>query len=194
MKVANLQKIGYVTNLPRENYFNRNMRRLKRAAVITALVGIGIFAGVHEGMAQLNYDKTKLQNPVWVKQQVDNWYSRPERERVDPQTYEERDRSIGFGNVFVAAKLEVAKNQELAILKEALKRLVDKGGNMSDDAYGRAFMNVYIWFLDSKSSLSPFELRAATDQKIAEQFKGFLKEAPQKQPEQPVAVKLTLGQ
>ncbi len=189
MKVAFIPKVSKTTNLPRENYFNRNMRRLKRAAVITSLALTLAFAG---GSLAQTYDREKLLNPSWVKTEVEQYYARPEKERVDPQNLEERDRSMGFGIIFIGAKMEVKTNPDLIILKEALKDRVRN--SMPQDAYGLAFMNVYIFFLENKGTLSPFELRAATDQKISEQFKGFLKEAPQKQPDAPVAVKLTMGQ
>ncbi len=84
MKVAFISKVSKTTSLPRENYFNRNMRRLKGAVMITALVGIGIFAGVRGTMAQNgnpnpqygNYDYSKIRDPNWVRAEVNDYYSK----------------------------------------------------------------------------------------------------------------------
>ncbi len=173
--------------------------------MITALVGIGIFAGVRGTMAQNgnpnpqygNYDYSKIRDPNWVRAEVNDYYSRPQNERIAPSNYDERDRNLGFSNIYLGAKKDVFRNPKLAILKETLReRESDKILTAKEsDEYSRGFLFLYAWFNERINGLPDAQLKpgsnpqltAETNQKIEQYLAPFLKQAP-------VAVKLTLGQ
>ncbi len=195
MKVANLQKIGYVTNLPRENYFNRNMRRLKRAVIIGSVV-LGTLAFAGKTMAQ-DYDPQKILNPSYVRTVAEKYFAIPEQARITLKETEAQGAiHFNFNTVFLGAQEERETNPNLSLFNERMterERVFGTGTftPQEDEQYHFGFTNVYVWFLENRT-LPPVELRAKLDQKIEQELGALFRkfEPPKKQePLQP----LTLG-
>ncbi len=168
---------------------------LRRAAVILlSIVGLAI-AG--ETMGQFNYDPQKVLNPGYVRTVADKYFAIPENARINQKENDvQSDDHLTFNIVFLGAQEERETNPNLSLFNERMaerERVLTRVFTpQEDEHYHFGFTNVYIWFLENRTKLSPIELRSQLDQKIEQELGALFRkfEPPKKQePLQP----LTLG-
>ncbi len=174
---------------------------LKRVAVILlSIVGLAI-AG--ETMGQ-TYDWNVIRDPIEVRRVLNDYSKVPEEKRVYGDIDVNLD--IAFTNRLRGAKDDVSTAKEHAIIRQAFEQKVDPrvlagkvGKARERERSNIGFMMVWAWYLENNplrvaGKVSEAEFTNQLYHQIEINLKDFLKPQQQKQPEQPVAVKLTLGQ
>ncbi len=159
---------------------------LRRAAVILlSIVGLAI-AG--ETMGQINMEK--IRDPEYIKRVYTTYCQKPT----------DNDAALTYATVGSNVMKDIRENSEHKTLKQALEQTsFNKFNTRERERYGLALFPIWIWYLENKPRLTggmitESQFRSELDQQVNTHLKDFLKPQQQKQPDAPVAVKLTMGQ